>query len=107
MCIVNFWLVYKGNRSERECISLKELYSILAEQIVDKKYGELSARSDVVRHEESDLYVCGIDPNMSPTSRIRNLDDGKVTPCAYIGRCRVSKSDKNRNMCALNAPILL
>lgn len=60
-------------------MSPNEIYSSLSEQLIDNKYGVLPARSEVARHEETDMHDTGTGQNLNPTSFKLKLNVGEVT----------------------------
>ena len=39
ICIVDAWLLYKGNCAGRDCMAPNIFYATLAEELIDNKYG--------------------------------------------------------------------
>ena len=101
VCIVDAWLLYKGNCGGRDRMPPNQFYATLAEQLIDNKYGVTSTRSQIVDHWETDVTASGIGPHLTPSSRKRKREDGTVTGCTYQGRCRVCKNGtKSKYVCS-------
>ena len=94
MCIVDAWLLYKGNRGSRGSISPNEFYSLLAEELIDNNYCIPGTRSRTYRPEHSDVTASGIGPHLTPTIRKRKRQDGTVLNALLQGKCRSCKSGK-------------
>ena len=101
ICIVDSWLLYKGNRGSRGCMSPNEYYSMLAEQLIDNNYMSTATRSMTSRPEHTDVSSSGIGPHLTPTGRKRKRSDGTVTSWAYQRKCKSCKSSrKTRYVCS-------
>ena len=94
VCIVDAWLLYKGNRGSRGCMSPNAFYSMLAEQLIDNNYTSTATRASTARPVRDDVTASGIGPHLTPTNRKRKRQDGTLTGCAFQGKCKSCKSGK-------------
>ncbi len=94
ICIVDAWLLYKGNRGSRYSMSPNEFYSTLAEQLIDNTYMAPSTRSTAAQTVVNDVTKSGIGPHLTSTSRKRKREDGTVTNALYQGKCRVCHQNR-------------
>ena len=94
ICIVDAWLLYKGNRAGRESMSPNCFYTKLSEQLIDNTYSVTSTRSMFPEEEVTDVTASGIGPHLTPSHRKRHRKDGVITKSTYQGRCRVCKTGK-------------
>lgn len=100
ICVVDAWLLYKGNRGTRGTMSPCDFYSRLAEELVDNTYMVPGTRSTTALTSTSDVTASGIGPHLTPTSRKRKRGDGTVTNQCYQGHCRACKKIKTKYTCS-------
>lgn len=100
ICVVDSWLLYKGNQGSRSTMSSNRFYSLLAEALVDNTYMVPGTRSTTHRSVTTDVTVSGIGPHLTPTSRKRKKVDGTITNQFFQGFCRICKISKTKYACS-------
>lgn len=100
ICVVDSWLLYKGNRGSRGTMSPNDFYTSLAEALVDNTYMVPGTRSTNEHVVQSDMTTSGIGPHLTPTSRKRKRVDGTVTSQALQGWCKSCKKYKTKFVCS-------
>ena len=100
ICIVDAWLLYKGDRGSRGTMTPNDFYSTLAEELVDSTYMIPGTRSTTARSTTTDVTSSGIGPHLTPTTRKRKRADGSVTNQCYQGHCRICKTIKTKYTCS-------
>lgn len=100
MCVVDAWLLYKGNRGSRGKMSPNDFYSRLAEQLVDNNYMTTVRRSMTRDVIVNDVCASGVGPHLTTTSRKRKRADGSTTNYSYQGFCRSCKKFKTKHVCS-------
>jgi hypothetical protein len=102
MCIVDTWYAYSQCTSTKE--EQKDLYSFLAEELIDNNYDSPVGPGSGRRNRTNDaqearnrmmttnngLPTCGYGPHITPTKR-RRISKGVVTKSLHQGKCRVCK----------------
>ena len=118
MCVVDTWLVYNGAAQMNEQQAhrtQKELYTLLAEELIDYSYDEVRRRRQCTGEStvpdralpigEDGLPRCGLSAHLTPSKRRKVDPVGNQTKHHRQGRCNVSKINSTQlcSVCSDNA----
>ncbi|PXF47710.1 hypothetical protein BWQ96_02392 [Gracilariopsis chorda] len=77
ICIVDVWLLYKGNMVARNCWTQKDFYAKLAEQLIDNSYDVIGIkqRSNADEEISEARMVSGTGIHLLATNNKRKLNN--------------------------------